>query len=93
MAGETRIPISALGDDFGVDNSLNRDLLNRADVIIAWDVDTQGRTVMYGRDTLMAIVEAGESRDVNVVIVELDADTEELDWLATAVRVVKGTEG
>jgi len=86
-----RIQIQALMDGFDIDNSPNRELLKHADIIIAWDTDTEHQRVMYGLVMLKGIEQSGKGLKGNVVTIELDQETAELDWLIAAVKDLKGS--
>lgn len=95
MPGPDRVPIAAL---FGADdNSPNldsdydpRDLIDECDVIVAVDVDTNSRHVVYGRAILERIATTGQSEPARSLIVEIDDDTDELERIAALVLVMKG---
>lgn len=88
------VPFHAL---FAEDNiNPNEDLpghpgkfVTTADVVLAQDVMSGHQALVYGRSVLKRIA-AGEAIDVEVLAVELDMDTDELERLIALVRVLKG---
>jgi hypothetical protein len=69
-----------------------RERLREADIVFAADVMSQQKRLMYGRPLLRQIAGEIESYDAAVVYVELDHDTEELEFLAAALSVLKGLD-
>jgi hypothetical protein len=87
-----RIPIHALfGTRFGPNPDLDaRETMKQADMIFGIDVMTGDEFLFYGRDLLNEIAKSGVTRQVAVVAIELDLETEELEMLAALVQVIKG---
>jgi thymidine kinase len=89
------ISIHALfaADSIKPNESLNvhpRELMASADVILGVDVISQDEALFFGRRTLEQVAAGTESREVSVLKVELDMDTDEVERLAALVQVVKG---
>jgi len=89
------IPIHALfaEDNINPNEELACDpseLMAAVEVVFAVDVMSGGRALVYGKDVLEDIVATGQSRPVQVLGVELDMETDELERLVALVRVVKG---
>jgi hypothetical protein len=86
------IPIAAL---FGHGTEPNpnvdvREMVDEADVVLALDVMTQGEHLVFGRGVLAELAVSGEERELCVLIISLDQDTDELANLSALVETVKG---
>jgi hypothetical protein len=68
-----------------------RPTLDRADVIFGVDVMSGREFLVYGRKTLEEIVATGESRELALVRIGIDQETDELEKLLALVSVVKGS--
>lgn len=88
----TCLPIHAL-TDIGCEGkeTTPRDIIAAADIIIGRDIMTQHTFCVYGRGLLTEIANGGEV-NANVLMVELDQPTSELEYLLAAVQVVKGKD-
>jgi hypothetical protein len=87
------VPIAALfGDTIASPNMANdpRPALKAAGIIFARDVMTKEVEIVYGRDLLKQIVSSGQTNNVNIMVIEIDYDTDELEQLAALVQVLKG---
>jgi hypothetical protein len=88
-----RIPIQAL---FAADGSSPnpavdyRPLLGMADLIIGVDVMTRAKFLVYGRAAIEDMARTRGPIPENLVVIELDRDTEELDQLCALVKALKG---
>ena len=67
---------------------LARDVLAQADVVIAVDAATDSEEVVYGRDEWQRAVDIGNERDLEVVRVELDLESDDPDWLLDAIDAI-----
>ena len=65
------------------------DLLAEADVIVARDVMSLHETLVYGRDTVERIA-AGEELPAQLLKVDIDFETDDLEKLLALVQVAKG---
>lgn len=63
-----------------------------ADVIIAVDVSTREKEVVYGRHAGERASETGREEDLFVLRVELDVDSGDLDWLVDAIEAIESGE-
>lgn len=94
--GKDVIPINALFQEseqskFGVNPEFDaRQLLKDADMILGVNVMNGHEFIAYGRDVLKEIVKSREARDVKVVHIGIDQETDELEQLLALVQVVKG---
>lgn len=68
-----------------------RPLLDKADVIFGVDVMSGHEFVVYGRKALEEIVTTGEARQLAVVRIGIDQETDELEKLLALVSLVKGS--
>jgi hypothetical protein len=91
------IPIHALLAEDGINPNEDldrhpRDIVSSADVVLAQDVMSGRQALVYGR-TLLETIAAGKLVDgVEVLAVELDMDSTELETLVALVQVVKGRD-
>ena len=83
------IAINNLMDDY-TDGSKHRALLKGADVIFGRDVDSQRIFLVYGRDALERVRRRNKAEKLAAVTVDLDQDSDELEWLCAAVKTLKG---
>ena len=67
-----------------------REIVARADVVFAVDVMTGKKALVFGRSVLERIVAGGAAEPAQVLEVELDMKTDELERLVALTRVVKG---
>jgi hypothetical protein len=67
-----------------------RDLVSAAEIVLAVDVMTGTQALIYGRGVLEGIVAGSIIKGVEVLGVELDMETDELERLVALVRVAKG---
>lgn len=67
-----------------------RDIVSAAKVILAVDVMSGDRSLVFGRELLERIAAADIAQGAEVLGVELDMETDELEHLVALVRVVKG---
>ena len=68
-------------------------LLVTADVILAQDWATGDEALIYGREFLKAVIEAGEPRAARFLTVGIDlVGTDDLELLIALVRTVRGRE-
>jgi len=67
-----------------------RQLVDSADVVLAVDVMTGNKALVYGRSALEEIAQSGKGRKLEVLEVELDMETDELERLLALMRVMKG---
>ena len=65
-------------------------IVRSADLIVAVDVMTKRQILVYGEVAMFPVEFAGASQIFQVLAVELDLDTEEVNTLATLVEFVKG---
>lgn len=89
------IPIHALfaADQASPNDALEtdpRELISTADIVIAVDVMTRNKSLVYGRRILEGIIASGKSKPVVVLPVELDMETDELERLLVLLEIVKG---
>ena len=87
------IPINALFDTSGIAPNLEddpRQTLNDAEVIFGIDVMSRHEFILYGRKTLERIAKGKKARAVNVMRIELDQDSDDLERIVALVVVVKG---
>ena len=68
-----------------------RPMLDQADVIFGVDVMSGHEFVVYGRKALEEIVATGQSRELAVVRIGIDQETDEMEKLLALVSVVKGS--
>lgn len=61
-----------------------------ADLVIAVDVMTKRQILVFGEVAMFPVEFGGISQVFQVLAVELDLDTDEVDTLATLVEFVKG---
>jgi hypothetical protein len=67
-------------------------LVREADVIFGVHPDDpDNRSLFYGESTLKRIARTGNAREVRVAELPVDFDTEDLECLAAAVTVAKGS--
>ena len=67
-----------------------REVLKSADIIYGVDVNSRHEFLLFGREQLQRIVDSGVTEQAAVAKVELDHDTDELEWVIAAVTVLKG---
>ena len=67
-----------------------REELRQADVIFGVDVNSQREFLVYGRSALKRIIRSGQEILLRVVRVELDQETDELEYLLAALHVLRG---
>ncbi len=65
-------------------------IVRSADLIVAVDVMTKRQVLVYGEVAMFPVEFGGASLIFQVLAVELDLDTEEVNTLATLVEFVKG---
>ena len=65
-------------------------VLGRSQVILGRDTMTERQFLVYGRGALESVVASGEPQALDVLTVELDEQTLELEKLIALVEVVKG---
>jgi hypothetical protein len=65
--------------------------LDKAEVIFGRDVTTSNQFIVFGCSLLQEIA-AGKTRPVNVLVIEIDQDTPELEKLCALMRIVKGRD-
>jgi hypothetical protein len=94
LHGPDRVAIHALVDEEG---RLNRsadfdpwDLIESAGVILGVNVSDGHEFLVYGRDLLESVARGGEEREVRVLRVELDQETDELDMLVAIIESIRG---
>lgn len=68
------------------------DLLAEADVIIAVDVSTHEKEVVYGRHAWERASGTGREEDLVVLWVELDVGSGDLEWLVDAIEAIESGE-
>ena len=69
-------------------------MLKGADVVLAVDVsDPTRRKVVKGEQHLRQVARPGRAEELRMLMVEMDIDTDELEWLAAAVRVACRSRG
>ena len=68
----------------------NHAAIVEADVIVAVDADSRGGIVVFGRDVLVEALQREERQKINLLEVELDADSEELGQLIALVIYLRG---
>ena len=76
------VPINALFDASGVRPNLSADprvAPHEAEVIFGIDIMSGNEFLLYGKDTLQAIVKSGEARQVKFLAIGLDQETDELE--------------
>jgi hypothetical protein len=79
---------------FHVSNFQNewfRDEIKQTDIIWGKGVRDQNTCLLYGREKLQHIIDTGKSEAVKECILELDYDTEELEYACAAIEVLKGS--
>jgi hypothetical protein len=89
------IPIHALFAADGINPNPEhadeiRQALHDAEVIFGVDVMSQHEFLVYGRHVPQQVLDTGQERDVHVLRIGLDMETDELERLVALVRVVKG---
>jgi hypothetical protein len=67
-----------------------REELRKADVVFGVDVNTQREFLVYGRATLEQIVTSGQGEHLRVARVELDQETNELEFLLAVIQTLRG---
>jgi hypothetical protein len=65
-------------------------LVESAELVVAVDVMTKRQILVYGEVAMFSVEFGGASQVFQVLAVELDLDTDEVDTLATLVEFVKG---
>jgi hypothetical protein len=95
LPGPNRIAIDALFDVSGI--GLNRDadfsptdLINAADVILGVSREDDHEFVLYGKDLLERIAMTGNEEPGNVLRIEMDQETHDLERVVALVEVLKG---
>jgi hypothetical protein len=95
LPGPDRVPIDALFDVSGT--GCNRDadfhpadLINAADVILGVSREDGHEFLMYGRDVLERVARTGTEEPGNVLRVEMDQETDDLEKLAALIAMLKG---
>ena len=68
------------------------DLLADADVVIAVDVGTGEQEIVQGCRQWDLALEAGREEDLVILRVELDADSDDLEWLLSAIEAIGSGE-
>jgi hypothetical protein len=89
------IPIHALFAEDGINPNEKltpdpRHVMADAEVVVAVDVMSGNESLMYGRRILERVVAGTLDRDPEVLKVELDMETDDLERLAALVQVTKG---
>jgi hypothetical protein len=74
---------------YEIETQEGRRLIGAADVIIGRDVMSQREFVVFGRKALRRAAK-GQQKAYGLVVL-LDQDTEELEYLCAACQVLKGT--
>ncbi len=90
---EDCISIDALFDESGTGPNLSADprpLLNSADVVFGVDRMSGRRFLVYGVDALRHVIQTDKPRRFQVVRIELDQETDDLERLLALMEVVKG---
>jgi hypothetical protein len=92
--GVRKISVNALfGNRYGPNHEINAHrIMNEAELIFGTDVMSGRAFLVYGRDLLQEIANSGATRNLSVVAVELDQDTDELETLIALVQVLKGKD-
>ncbi|MBI2808701.1 MAG: hypothetical protein HYX68_27245 [Planctomycetes bacterium] len=95
LPGPNRVPIDALFDESGT--GCNRDadfdptdLINSADVILGVSREDGHEFLMYGKEVLARIARTGMEESANVLRVEMDQETDDLERLAGLITMLKG---
>lgn len=61
-----------------------------ADVIVGKDIMSEREFLIYGREFLERIVQTGQKEKAKRLVIELDQETQELEYACAAVQVLKG---
>ncbi len=64
------------------------DALAEADVVIAVDAATGQEEVVFGREEWQRAVDVGQGEELEFLRVELDAESDDLDWLLDAIDAI-----
>jgi hypothetical protein len=95
LPGPDRVAIDALFDTSGT--GCNRDadfhpddLINAADVIIGVSRADGHEFLMYGKDALERAARTGQEEPGNVLRVEMDQETDDLERLVVLIEILKG---
>jgi hypothetical protein len=95
LPGPSRVPINALFDASG--NGVNHDadfdpvdLVNAAEVILGVNIKDEREFLLYGREHLDRIVDSGEAERLNVLRIELDQESDDLERAIALMQTVKG---
>jgi hypothetical protein len=87
------VQIDALFDESGVEPNMAADprpTLAVVDIVTGIDRMRQCEFLVYGRDALKRIIETGKTEALEVMRVELDQETDDLERLCALMMVVKG---
>jgi hypothetical protein len=95
IPGPDRVAIDALFDESGFGRNLDADfdptdVINAADVILGVSREDGHEFLMYGRDILERMATSGKEEQVNVLRVEMDQETADLEKLGAIITVLKG---
>jgi hypothetical protein len=95
LPGPDRVAIDALFDVPGTGQNRDAkfdptDLINAADVILGVSRENGHEFLMYGRELLERIANTGMEAPENVLRIEMDQESDDLEKLAALIEVLKG---
>ncbi len=67
-------------------------LIGASDLIFGVNVMEHRRFIVYGRELLAEIANGGEERDIRVLHIGIDQETDELEKLIVLVQLFKGSD-
>ena len=89
------VPLEAFFSADGIHkpNPEHPELLERlrsAEVVISYDIMTERESIMFGLELLREIASGHDAKQVELLRIGIDQETDELEKLAALIQVVKG---